>query len=100
MSAYLLSDAARDDLLAIWDYLAEEAGSAIADRMMADLEAAMRKLARAPGLGHRREDLTDQPVRFWLVHSYLIIYADKSKPLAIARVLHASRDVRALLGLE
>jgi 4-amino-4-deoxy-L-arabinose transferase-like glycosyltransferase len=27
-----------------------------------------------PGIGHRREDLTDYPVLFWTVGAYLIFY--------------------------
>jgi plasmid stabilization system protein ParE len=60
-----------------------------AGRVRREIHEACRRLARLPGIGHRREDLTTQPdVRFWGVYSYLIIY----------RVLHAKRDVRQTLG--
>jgi antitoxin ParD1/3/4/toxin ParE1/3/4 len=58
----------------------------------------MRKLAERPGMGHLREDLADEPVRFWPVYSYLVIYRADARPLQIVRVLHASRDVRTLLA--
>ena len=34
----------------------------------------MRRLAQTPLMGHLREDLTDEPVRFWSVYSYVIVY--------------------------
>jgi plasmid stabilization system protein ParE len=49
-----------------------------------------------PGIGHKRQDLTSRDVLFWTLHSYLIIYRN-SKPLRVARVIHAKRDVKKLL---
>lgn len=97
MKRYILSDAARGDLLGIWDYLAEYAGPGVADRMAGDLHDAMLKLAQLPLIGHRREDLTKQLVRFWAVHTYYVIYDPDSSPLAVARVLHAARDIPFIL---
>ncbi len=48
-------------------------------------------------MGHLRQDLTDRPVRFWTVHSYLIIYHDTQDGIGIARVLSGFRDISALL---
>jgi len=97
MKQYVLADEARKDLFGIWNYLVEHAGLPAADRVITDLHDAMRKLAETPLIGHRREDLTDQPIRFWSVHSYLVIYDPDSQPLGVARVLHASRDVESIL---
>ncbi len=49
-----------------------------------------------PGMGHKREDLTQRNVLFWRVRSYLVVYRD-SRPLRIVRVIHGKRDVRTLL---
>lgn len=57
----------------------------------------MRKLAQMPEVGHLRQDLSEEPLRFWMIYSYLIIYRPETRPLQILRVLHASRDVRRLL---
>ena len=59
----------------------------------------MLKLAKNPGMGHRRDELTDTRHRFLLVYSYLIVYRHETKPLQIIRVLHAARDVQSILGL-
>lgn len=47
-------------------------------------------------MGHLREDLTDEKVKFWPVFSYLIVYDPMTRPIGIARVLHASQDVKRL----
>ena len=41
-------------------------------------------------MGHWREDLIDEPLRFWPVYSYLIIYNPAAKPIEIARILHGA----------
>jgi antitoxin ParD1/3/4 len=53
-----------------------------------------------PGQGHTRKDLTDLPVLFWPVGSYLIVYDPEKRPLEILRVLHGARDVETILGNE
>ena len=100
MKPYVLSAAACEDVKSIWEYIVEQAGTDTADRVLKDLRHAMRRLAETPGIGHLREDLAREPLRFWSVHSHLIIYRPDSKPLGIARVLHAARDIKALLPDE
>ena len=48
-------------------------------------------------MGHLRTDLAQEPLRFWPVYSYLIIYRPDAEPLEIVRVLHGARDVAQLL---
>jgi toxin ParE1/3/4 len=59
----------------------------------------MVKVAKSPGNGHWREELTDKRHRVFLVYSYLIFYRHETKPLQTIRVLHAARDVQHLLAL-
>jgi antitoxin ParD1/3/4/toxin ParE1/3/4 len=98
MTPFVLTPLARHDLEEIWDYLARDNPQA-AERVLTRIEAIIRKLARTPGMGHLREDLADRCHRFFLVYSYLIVYRAGTRPLEIIRVLHASRDIRDLLGL-
>jgi antitoxin ParD1/3/4/toxin ParE1/3/4 len=56
----------------------------------------MQKLAEFPGIGHLREDVTDEPIRFWCVYSYLIAYRPHTKPLEILRIVHGARDLGPL----
>ena len=68
--------------------------------MLDRIEDTIRQLAKTPGMGHLREDLADRRHRFFLVYSYLIVYRPETKPLEVIRVLHASRDLRTLLGFH
>jgi plasmid stabilization system protein ParE len=94
---FLLTPAARDDLIEISNYIQRNDGAAAAQRVRSGLREAIYRLAEMPGLGHLREDLADEPLRFWTVYSYLIIYRPETDPIQIVRVLHGARDVRRLL---
>lgn len=72
MSGFVLTADSELDLNSIWDYIAADSLDA-ADRWIEKLYAAFEALGRNPGLGHKREDLTRQPVLFFPVGSYLII---------------------------
>src|SRR5258708_6027586 len=95
---YRLSREAKTDLLQIWNYLAEHASFDVADKVIADLYDGMDKIGKSPAIGHLRDDLTRLPVRFYRVHSYLILYAPRERPIGIVRVLHSSRDIPSVLG--
>lgn len=96
MRRYVLSRLALQDLLDVWDYIAADSVDA-ADRVTNEIELALDRLADDPKIGHLREDLVTQPLRFWLVHSYLIIYRAETEPLEVVRILSAYRDIRGLL---
>jgi plasmid stabilization system protein ParE len=96
MADYLYSPEARFDLLEIWEYIATDDLDA-ADRVELEIEQAVVLLARQPHLGHLRRDLTSKSVRFWPVHSYLIIYDPATQPLEVVRILSGYRDVAELL---
>lgn len=97
MKRFLLSPAAATDIEQIEAFLDAHAPHAT-DRVLDALRDAMRRIAATPGLGHLREDLTDEPLRFHPVWSYLVIYRI-TEPVEIVRVLHGARDVaRQLRG--
>ena len=96
MKRFRISPEAADNIREIWEFIAEDSISA-AERVRQDLLDAIRSLTEMPGKGHAREDLTDQPVRFWPVHSYLIVYRPDKDPLEIVAVLHGARDIQRLL---
>ena len=92
MSGYEFSDEALTDLQETWLYIAKDDPVA-ADKLEAEIYKACELLAKNPRLGHKRRDLTDEPVLFWPVRGrYLVVYARETKPLKIVRVLHAARD--------
>jgi plasmid stabilization system protein ParE len=94
---YLLTDAAKDDIREIVAYLRRQSPAA-ARQVRREFTSAMRRLADFPQIGHKRADLVDEPIRFWCVYSYLIVYRPETKPLEILRVLHAARDVGRILA--
>ena len=66
-------------------------------RVLDAFDEAFTLLAARPEVGHKREDLTDRPIKFWSVYSYLLVGDPASAPLSIIAVLHGSQDVERLL---
>jgi plasmid stabilization system protein ParE len=97
MSRYLLLGKVRDDLRAIQRYYLDEGSPEAARTVLISLRKAFQSLAKRPLQGHRREDLTDKPLRFWTVGPYMIAYRPESQPLEIVAVLHGRRHVARLL---
>ena len=96
---FVFTEEAETQLLEILDYLADESEAA-ANRVRDAIHDAVGKLAERPGIGHTRDDLTDRPVKFWSVYSYLVVYDPQSRPLTIVAVLHGARNVQLLLERE
>ena len=91
MTRFVLSPAAAADVESIATFLDEHAPHAT-DHVLDALRGAMRRISAAPGISHVRGDLTDEPLRFHPVWSYLVI-SREATPIEIVRVLHAARDV-------
>jgi plasmid stabilization system protein ParE len=96
MGDFFYSAEARLDLFGIWEYIARDNLDA-ADRVEKDIHDAVAMLARSPEVGHSRRDLTSRPVRFWSIHSYLIVYDPATRPLEVVRILSGYRDIAVLL---
>ena len=86
---------ARLDLLEIWHHIAAD-GVTAADRVVGELDRAIRELPEMPGKGHRRADVGDARYRFWCVFSYLIAYRYDDQSLTVVRVVHGRRKLRQL----
>jgi plasmid stabilization system protein ParE len=98
MTGYDFHPQASLDLDEIWEFIAE-ANLDAADRVIADILAALDKLVPFPNRGHKRPDLTSRPLRFTLVHEYLIAYAPDEKPLWIVAVMHGRRNPRVMAAI-
>jgi plasmid stabilization system protein ParE len=97
VNRYILTASASDDLREIISYRATEAGEIVASRIEDELFSCFENLARHPGIGHRRSDLTSRPFVFFSVEPYLIIYEHDPSPVTIHAILHSARDVKRLL---
>lgn len=94
--SYRLTPHAEENVETICAFIADDSVDA-ALRVLDSLEGAFEQLAETPDLGHRREDLTDRPVKFWRVYSYLVVYDPTSIPLTIIAALHGARDLEHIL---
>ena len=94
---YVLAPQAALDLVNIWRYIKQERSAAMADRVEAVIRNKISFLASHPGAGHWRKDLTDLSVKFFAVYSFLIVYREKTIPLQVVSIIHAHRDVKAVL---
>ena len=97
MRKYPVGIEASQDILDIWDYIANDNIDA-ADRFVKVLFEAFEKLGRMPRMGHRRKDLVeDRPLLFWPVGDYLVIYRAERLPIEIVAVTRSSRDIPSFL---
>ncbi len=96
MSQYRLSDQAEVDLDDIWFYVAESSVRA-ANHLLDEIYEALTKLGTMPQMGHLRQDLVDEPLRFWPVHHYMIVYRPETDPIEIVRVVSGYRDLARLI---
>lgn len=99
MSRFRVSLPARSDVREIIRYIGIDHPQA-AINWRRRLEAAFRRLAEQPGIGHARSDLCDDPtVRFWKMGRHFIVYRNHpTHGIGIARVIHTSRDIANVLS--
>src|SRR5260221_5524106 len=81
---YVLAPEAAHDLVQIWRYIKKNASIEMADRVESVIREKIVYLAGRPGGGHWRKDLTDEPVKFFPVYSYLIVYRPETNPLQVS----------------
>lgn len=98
MTGYAFHPEARLDLDEIWEFIQADNVDA-ADRVVAEILAAIRTVIPFPHLGHRRPDLTSRPLRFIHVREYLIAYAPDEKPLWVVAVVHGRRNPQTLASI-
>jgi toxin ParE1/3/4 len=105
MAKVRLRQSARRDLIDHFVYLAGEAGMETAERFLRNAENTFELLATQPSIGApltlRRPELA--ALRKWSVTGFdnvLIFYLPRRDGISVVRVLRASRDWWALLGLE
>jgi toxin ParE1/3/4 len=99
MAKLLIRPLAENDLLDIWDFIAEaEADEINADRFLDLIQKKLEAIATTPGIGRSREELAPG-LRSFPVQNYVVFYEviqeteDAEEAVAIVRVLHGSRDM-------
>lgn len=99
-AGYVLTPRALDDLDEIWSFIASDSEAA-ANRVEPGILVACNLLARNPLIGSKRQEITSQPVRFWVVTrypNYTVIYRPGTKPLEVISVLHAKRNIKKAIA--
>jgi len=98
VTGYDFHPEARFDLDEIWELIRADNLDA-ADRVIAEILAAIVALVPFPGQGHTRPDLTSRTLRFIRVRDYLIAYAPDEKPLWVVAVMHGRGNPRAMAAI-
>ena len=98
MSGYRLTESAETDLHDILGFIAERDGIDRALHVYEKFVEAFEALAASPGIGTRKPEFTDDPVRWWPVFRFLVVYDAGRKPVDILRVIHGARDITRLFA--
>jgi toxin ParE1/3/4 len=91
-----LSRQATQDLEAITQMLAEQAGARVASQYIARFEAAFDLLADNPLIGPA-SDHFGPGLRRLVVRPYIVVYELRTDHILVVRVLHGRRDLPRLL---
>jgi toxin ParE1/3/4 len=97
------SERSDDDVREVVQYLLREASASVALRFIDALEESYLLLESQPEIGrlYAPENSELRGIRSWRVHRfehYLVFYQVLEDVVRIARVLHGSRDLWAVLG--
>ncbi len=93
MPNYRLSEEAQNDLREIQHYTRENWGNNQARLYLIELTTKFEYLSKSPKLGRPREEI-DKDLRSFLVRRHIVFYRERPKGIEIARVLHASMDIK------
>ncbi len=94
MAGFVLSREAREDTLAIWLYLSQQASDDVADQQLDRIYDTCAKLAANPYIGRSRSELR-KDLRSFPENPYMIFYTVEGpqQDVLIRRVIHSSRDI-------
>ena len=88
---------AETDLFHLYDYIADEAGPAVAGGYMDRIEAACMALATFPERGTRRDDIRPGLRTLGFERRATIIFQVTGQEVLIVRVLYGGRDTDSIL---
>lgn len=89
----------RYDDLKSGNYIAQDNPDAAADQVMVEILDCLRGLVTFPNQGHSRPDLKPRPLRFILVHEYLIAYAQDENPLSVVAVMQRTTPPHIMVAI-
>ena len=71
-----------------------------AERVETEILATCHRLAKHPGMGTKRADITTLAVRFWTstkFPNYVVVYRPETVPLQVVAILRGKRDLKQVL---
>jgi toxin ParE1/3/4 len=95
MATFLTSPQARQDLLEIWSFVAQDSPAA-ANRLLDQIQSAFSILAENPLAGRLREEFSPD-LRSFPTGKYVTFYRPDVNGIIVVRVLHGSRDLSDLI---
>lgn len=96
---FKVSKEARDDIRKIGHHTQRKWGKDQRRKYLDDLDKKFGLLAKNPLLGRRCDNIREGYSRFEYI-SHIIFYMQEKDFIVISRVIHQSRDVKALLSKD
>lgn len=84
---------ARQDLIEIWRYIADDSGEPRADKYLRRLNDVITYLAQQPLMGRSRPELQEEGIRSFVAESHIIFYIALADGMELVRVIHGSQDL-------
>ncbi len=97
MARFTLLREAENDLIEIWQYIAEDDQEA-ATRVLHSLDETFHLLAKNSKLGPARPDIALDS-RYFVDGNYLILYREAAEGIEVVRVVHGARSLKALFSV-
>ena len=97
MARFTLLREAENDLIEIWQYIAEDDQEA-ATRVLYSLDEKFHRLAQNSKLGPARPDIAPE-LRYFIEGNYLILYREAAEGIEVVRVVHGARSLKALFSV-
>jgi toxin ParE1/3/4 len=94
MSQLLISSQAENDLDDIWFFIAQDSPKN-ADKFLDLIQETCLIISDYPNMGEKRDEIISG-VRSFPVGNYLLFYVALNHGVEIIRVMHGSRDLKAL----
>lgn len=95
MARFTLLREAENDLIEIWQYIAEDDQEA-ASRVLHSLDEKFHLLAQNSKLGSARPDIATD-LRYFVDGNYLILYREATEGIEVVRVVHGARSLKTLI---
>jgi toxin ParE1/3/4 len=84
---------ARQDLVEIWRYIADDSGEPRADRYLRRLNDVVSYLAQQPSMGRQRPEIPEEGIRSFPAESHVVFYIALDDGIELVRVIHGSQDL-------